>query len=1048
MVEAKTFTTGGLNLDTEPHLVPQGDWTYAYNIEIATSGEVLEGTIYNSLGSTKIGDFVFPDGKTMCIGSYPDELRNVVYAFIWHENNFDHILEINPESGDITPVFINRTMTNDVDILGWEAHLKIHSIDIIHRDLSEGDLLFWTNGNNPPRKINILKAKTYNTTGYPNPIIEEYTYVIKKPPRSLVTTVISDLDKPTNNIRGKLFQFQARFSYDDFEKSVWTGWTNFALPVQPFLPDRDTDPTINNCIEMQIPTGGSLVKKIELGVRQNVESVWGDLYLIETFDKNILSLGNDTIYTYRFYNDFSGILQPPAEADQLFDYIPEKAGCQSLVSGNVLAYADITEGLSMSEVLNVFMSGGESQLFPLNQGDNFSVYKHNGKYRFGLVYFNEYNKTNGVNNYQVLTPDRTFEVNTSQYESDSTSSVFDMFVPKIEAAIYHQPPIWATHYKWVRTKCLTYSKYLMYIQWFHQADPDYLYMDLDRFTKAINDEGHKGLSYDFTPRDRIRFVRRMFYTGAVENLNIDLEVIAVVKDPNIGGSVVTGNQLKIRRNTDAKLPNFNGTGAFYLFELYTPSSVTDNTFYYEFGADYNIINPGTPNRYHQGQDQDQGPGQAATFTFIDNGDVYGRKRLKMQSVYPPEQTMYWADIPLTDPNYSDSYISAVNGNGRGFVVDPDAKTQRLPTDIRYGGAYVQDTSINQTNNFPPANIIDDCDRSFGAIKRMTVRDRALRIFQELKCGWIPIKQSVLQTTNGESNVSQSDQLLNNIQYYVGEFGIGNAPCSLASFNYSDYFHDTNRGVICRLSNDGLTPISILGKVNSFAIKKDILYKTSTYSQNEPNPDLQPDIPGWAQIYGIFDTKSNQYISVYESIGVYDNAGVRTEITPSETLIWNEGRNRFISFSTFYPEWGTCLKNNIIGFHDGQPYILNNDVNRSRYFSVQGPVSITLLFNDKFAIKKTFKTIDVYGNLAPDVIINTSLSQESSLDFTDFKRLEGHYHSSFLRDQNSPDGLINGDTLKGGYIQVTLSAVNGNVLFNVYSVVVNSIISQLNNTLIK
>jgi hypothetical protein len=1050
MNETKVFTQGGLNYDTAPHLVPATDWIDAEHLRIAASDEQYEGAAVNIEGNTRIGNYVYAAGQNICIGTFRDELRNVVYAMICNEHNYDEIVQIDPATNTIVPVFRNLVWTSGVDVTQFEPQNKIHSINVIHRAVDEGDLLFWTDGATRPRKINILKGVTFGTgTGYPSPILADYTYVAKQPPRSAIISYQNDLDRPTNNLKGKLFQFQVRYVYDDYEKSVWSNWSNFAIPVQPFLTDRDSDPTINNYIQIVLTTGEALVTKIELGVRQNIEGVWGDLYLAETFDKQQLSIGDNTTYTYSFYNDTGGGLQTPADTTQVWDFVPTTAGCQDLVSGNTLAYGDVTEGLQFTDTLSVLLTSYESQLLTLNEGDNVLGYKFSGKYRFGLIYFDEFNRTDGVHSNQPITPTRSFEVNTTYYLGNTNSSdSYDVFAPVINAAIFHQPPVWAKTFKWVRTNCLTYSKYFMYAQYFHSGDIDYLYMDIDILTESLVKEGQYALSYEFTPGDRIRLVRRMGYGSGITNLNVDLEVFGVVKDPVVGAVTISGNQLKIIRNTQAKEPPFYN-GNFYLFELYSPSSITNNEFYYEFDKEYLILNPGQSNRYHAGQLQDQTPTQPATFSFFNNGDVYYRKRQRMDARFPPEQTAVFQNIPIIDVNYSDKFHSAVNGSGRGFIVDTNAKEQRLISTIRYGGAYVQDTFINKTNNFPAANIIDNCDRSFGIIKRLVTRDRQLRVYQELKCGWIPVKSQVLQTAGGNNIVSQSDQLLNNIQYYEGDFGIGNAPCSLSSENFADYFHDTNRGVICRLSRDGLTPISIVAKINRFAILEDVKYKTSDYPTTGIVPPFVSDIPGWAQIYGAFDTKSNTYISAYSEIATYQNTGsaafVRTLVNPAKVMVWNEVRNRFITKYLFSPEWMTSLKNDLITFKNGLPYTHNDKDNRCSFYGVNFNWSITLPFNDKFAIKKTFISIDILSNEVLEVPeITTSLGSQSNLIASDFARLEEHYHASFLRDANSPGGVIEGDTLKGAYILCKIQKTAAQELVVLNSAAVESIVSQRNS----
>ena len=1047
MNEVKTFVTGGLNYDTDLHSLPQTDWIDAVNVRMAASDSQQEAAASNIEGNVRIGDYELPTGDNKCIGAYSDEFRNVVYAFIWNSNGLDEILEISPENGSIVPVFRNMIWTGDVDITQFESYNKIHSIDILHRADDEGDLLFWTDGNTRPRKINIKRAKAFGTPeGYPAPIIMGYTLVAKEPPPSPTLLYQNDLDRISNNLRGKLFQFQIRWVYDDYEKSTWSGWGEFEIPLVPFEKDRNADPTINNNIKVDIATGGALVKKIELGVRQNNESVWGDLFLIETLDKEKLGISDNILYQYFFYNDTSGVLQPPADVNQVWDYVPTRAGCQALVNGNTLAYGDVTEGVSFNGVLDVKISYEMINLGNV-PGDDVLIYKLNSKYRFGLVYFDEFKRTDGVHTY-VLTDgsDDDFEIDTGGYEADGVTDSYNIKRPILRAEIYHQPPIWAKTYKWVRTSSLTYSKFLYYIMLpIGSGDSDNFYFHLDPFFNSITWDGQNALSYDFVPGDRIKILRRMaIMSPGAQDYNLDLEIQGVLDNPIIANEEKQGKFLKVRKNTQA-IPL---TTAYYLVEIYSPSRISDNTqFFYEFGEEYAILNPGDPaTMAHAGLDQDQdvSTNQPAVFSRAEwsRGDVYLRPRERME--YKAGSTYdQFINIPVEDPNFSDKFPSAVSGNGRGYIVDNNQREQRLPSIIRFGGSYIQDTFINKTNNFPAANIVDTCDRSFGAIKRLTVRDRQLRVFQEYKCGWVPINQNVLQTAAGNSIVSQSDQLLNNIQYYEGNFGIGNAACSLASQNFADYFHDTNRGVICRLSRDGLTPISITSKMNRFAITEDVKYKSVIY--NGPYPPDASDIPGRAQIYGVFDTKNNEYISAYERIRAYPDGGDPITLNEPKTLSWDEVRNRFVSSYLYYPEWMSCLKNDIITFVSGVPYIHNNKDDRCNFYGAQTDWALELVFNEKFALKKTFQALDLVSNVPMStVLIETSLNQNSDLVQNDLVLLEGHWQGAFLRDASSPGGILEGDFLKGGYVKIRLQKSAAGALILLNSAAVRYIISQLNN----
>lgn len=1063
MNDIKIFTTGGLNYDTQVHLLPREDWADAINMRLSASDEQMEMASTNVEGNTRVGNYSYAAGTNICIGAFSDEFRNVIIAFIYNSQNRDEIIEIDPVSGTITPILRNIVWTGGEDITGFESWIKIHSIDVLHRSDEEGDLIFWTEGNTRPRKINKKKAIAFGSPdGYPSPIIMAYTLVAKEPPPCPRLVYGSDFSRTVNNLRGRVFQAQIRFVYDDYEKSTWSGWAKFAVPDRPFDANVDSDPALNNLLFIQSFTGDQMVKYVEIAVRENIESVWGDAYLIATLDKEKDSISDLVYFAFPFYNDTNGVLQPPAVVNRVWDAVPTKAGCMALVNGNTLVYGDITEGLKFDGDLNVTLDVILSE-FPMLPGANFMSWKYRGKYRLGIVYYDEFKRTDGVHTYFIDDDSNNdFEITIPAYISSTyASDSYNIFKPSLNLSIFHRPPIWAKTFRLVRTNCLTYTKFFYYM--FYAAnlgDATHFYFDLNAATNSVLYNGQKVIELDFAPGDRCRVIRRMatnvppnFFTGF--NVDADLEVIEVLKDPVIVNTAYTGTYLKVRKN-NATTPIGD---ALFLCEIYSPLK-TGNTeeFFYEFDDEYQILSPGDPNNMrHSGNIQNQSSNLSVPAVFnLPDGDIYLRPRERMEYKKPDEDFHVGLNnIPVEDPNFSDKYQSAVNGNGRASIVDDDIKEQRMPSFIRFGGAYVQDTFVNETNSFAADQFVDSCSRAFGAIKRLLVRDIQLRVFQELKCGWIPISQSVLQTTEGNAVVSQSDKLLNNIQYYEGDFGIGNAPCSLASKNFADYFHDTNRGVICRLSRDGLTPISITGKINRFAILEDVKYKSTVYQGDYPAS--ADDIPGRAQIYGAFDTRTNTYISAYQEIAEYvieqDPPSVeRIVVNEPKTIAWDEVRNRFVTRYTFYPEWMSSLKNDLITFKNGIPYIHNDKANRCRFYGENHPWSLVLVFNDKFAVKKSFLAIDQLSNVAiPCPTITTSMPepgtgslQLSNLIAGDFMRLEEHFHAAFLRDINSPGGLINGDYLKGSYMKIDLRQEQAQGLIFLNSVAVRYNISQLNN----
>lgn len=423
-----------------------------------------------------------------------------------------------------------------------------------------------------------------------------------------------------------------------------------------------------------------------------------------------------------------------------------------------------------------------------------SIYKHKSRYGFGLVYFDQFGVTNGVVNTDVMLIE-TPEVTTT---GDAATEI-----PRITFSINHQPPTWAKYFSWVRSANLTFSNLISTVTAETEIDSgtaNYAYLNI---TNLQNNE--TGLpSYAFAAGDRVRILGE--YGASTVMSVVDFPIIELLEDPTINGAAKTGYWLKVPYN--AALSGF-GTDDNILIEIYTPAPNTSDSqlVYYEFGETYSVLNPGTSARCHSGMTQSQSlsPIQPAIYEFT-RGDFYIKERKIPFAADLTNINEVW----IVDESVSDLFPSKVNGNGRPFVVDEYAKEAYYSTLVRYSLAYQQNTSINQTNRFYPNNFAE-VDRSRGDIQRFKLRGQMLRVFQSVGTGVIPVYQQIISTTDASNQLVRSDEIINRIQYYTGNWGIGNQFCGLASSSAADYFSDPVHGYQLRLSNDGLTPISEIYK---------------------------------------------------------------------------------------------------------------------------------------------------------------------------------------------------------------------------------------------
>jgi hypothetical protein len=406
-------------------------------------------------------------------------------------------------------------------------------------------------------------------------------------------------------------------------------------------------------------------------------------------------------------------------------------------------------------------------------------------------------------------------------------------------------------------------------------------------------------------------------------------------------------------------------------------------------------------------------------------------------------------IAIIESSFNDTYNLVTNSNGRPSVIDANARQTYFPTVIRFGQAYQSNTNLNATNRFYYEDF-DEYDRTFGDVLRLHVRDRYLKVFQKFKVGNVPVLTQIIKDVTGNPLQANSNQLINKIQYYAGNYGIGDAATSLAWNNFADYFVDDLRGVVCRLSQNGIEPISILYKTNAFFVSK-----TPSYRKDLNNGVAAPGTvyKGDPCIYGVFDANTNKYIIAMEEINRYDSVtNALTYHQDPYTISFDENANAFESFYSYFPEMMGELSVTLFSFKNGQIW-KHGTTPYCNFYGSQYNASITNVFNTNSLDKKTWISIMETGSNAwacPAIYTqmntggSTSLKQQSELLNTDFVSLESEYQASFLRDSNSPGGLIEGDSLKGNYIVLKFENASANSFVYLNSATTKYINSPLNN----
>lgn len=350
MVDIRGFN-GGMNSDASPELLQQGDYSYALNIENGADG------ISNLLGNRLIeGLEPSEGGKGWVCGSHFDKTRQRIIYFVHNWRGYHRIASYElptseyPDGRNFLLFEDSPTSDGTQSVFDWGAYRQynplglIKDIKIIHRQY-EGDLVYFIDPNKNLLKFNyntLLQWKEDNVA-----VKFDYFKVIKAPPKEVISVdIVDDSSTKVNNLYKKLFQFKYRYVYDDNEKSVWSAISKIPIPLFSSDPLFNSQGDRQNAVEMKLFTGDLNVRKIEIAGRVNIESSWSDFFLVDSLDKDLLDIADNTLYTYLFKNDGVYVPIDLQESNLLFDFVPDEANALELANGNTLVVGGIKDGYS------------------------------------------------------------------------------------------------------------------------------------------------------------------------------------------------------------------------------------------------------------------------------------------------------------------------------------------------------------------------------------------------------------------------------------------------------------------------------------------------------------------------------------------------------------------------------------------------------------------------------------------------------------------------------------------------------------------------------
>jgi hypothetical protein len=338
-----------LNKSDDEKLVKQVEMTNAENIRISADDDGDAGIVKTIKGNSNIrakagaDQFVVEQGIYSVVGQVAIPKKQEVIYFVRAKTpntngGVDSIYRYNVESANYELLFRSS-------VLNFQADTLIEA-DVTFNDQDE-TLVYFTDGHNPPRKINIdrvianksdIWSDSDGANYYTDDERKEFLEVCKSPPLVPITFNYStDSDYKQNNVDKKSFQFAYQYIYKDGEVSAISTYSKLAINPNTYGEGivNSNFVIFNNKITLTFTSGDSEVEKVRILARQGGSVTF---YKLGEVDNPSTSTG-----TFVFRNDGSYPAVSNLQVDKIYDNVPLKAHAQS-ISGNRLMYGDYIEG--------------------------------------------------------------------------------------------------------------------------------------------------------------------------------------------------------------------------------------------------------------------------------------------------------------------------------------------------------------------------------------------------------------------------------------------------------------------------------------------------------------------------------------------------------------------------------------------------------------------------------------------------------------------------------------------------------------------------------
>jgi hypothetical protein len=329
---------------------------------------------------------------------------------------------------------------------------------------------------------------------------------------------------------------------------------------------------------------------------------------------------------------------------------------------------------------------------------------------------------------------------------------------------------------------------------------------------------------------------------------------------------------------------------------------------------------------------------------------------------------------------------------RAHTTNRDYDQEVRTNAITFSGIYNSKTGTNNTNQFPIGESITKAvDVHAGGIYKLFAEDTNLIIFQEEKVSRALIDKDAIYTAEGGRLSTSGANVIGEVISFGGNYGIGTNPESFAYFAGRKYFVDRPKGLILRLSRDGITEISSNGMRSYF----------------------RDNLGDATSIWGMWDMYNKQYV-----VSV-------NRPTNSFTTTFSEESKGWTSFHDYITdEGGGSLDGKFFTIKEGDIWQHYSNAIQNNYYGVQYESEVDIVLNDQPSASKNLYTLNYEGSdtwdisnivsdtdTAYDIAAYDVANQDSII--SGFKKKHNKYFANIINSTTSgPNEIIFGDDVAG------------------------------------